>query len=917
MTLDHGFPRASAEHGVWTFAPFTLDGMRYLLQRAGEEIALDRACIEILVTLLSHPGEVVTKDELLEAAWPGRIVTENSLTKAIARLRFVLEGLDCIRTVHGYGYKFVGEAHFRASSPALVLAPSNVFQAGDPVPLRRGWTLMRQLGRGGCSEVWIAEHVDTGEIRAIKFADGETGLRALKREVALHRLISAGVDANSAVVGLLGWNLTEPPFFIGMPVIDAGNLRQWSERAGGLRAMPLDARLEFMARLADGVARVHALGIIHKDLKPENILISLDEDGSAQPLLSDFGAGWIAHYGPRHPAFPLSSTFTSAFHDSPQMASALYAAPEILRAETPTTRADVYALGVLLYQMVAGDLKRPLAPGWEQDIADEVLRTDIHNAADSDPDRRLANAHALGERLRSLTQRRAELGQRKLQEEKFAQALRRTEQARIWRRIGLAVAATLVVGLLSTGWMYWRAEQARVQATQDAHRAQAMLDFLTDDILSTGNPYGDRAKEITVHDAVERSAQRLEHRFGADPEAKATMHWAIAKVYQGLSDYDAGIAHFNAAATVSDGDATTRPLLNRILIDRASAEIDDDRLGDADKTLDRAEAAVLSAEEPGLAKLRLLATRAQLRYEQGRYREAHAIAQQIISVGPTNDNTADDPRADAFWYAALSSQELADYELAENEYHQLIALRESALGPSHPYTAWAYTNYGGLLAEMGRNEEGEATLRKAISIFEVALGNDHPDTTAPWFRLAQSYLAQQRWTDATPILENVLAMRRQKLGPNHAWTRSAIFYLADDYAWLGRLDEAEQMIRSATPDSGSFGEDNDLNITLLETRVDVSYLRKSFDSALATNAELSKAILKVHSDQYPRYAMTECMAGRILFAQNEFEQALSRVTKCERLLVAKVSATHPYRRQAQALLVYIKTQSPNRSAAAQ
>jgi DNA-binding winged helix-turn-helix (wHTH) protein/tetratricopeptide (TPR) repeat protein len=637
-----------------------------VLQRNGAEVEVDRACVEILATLLSHCGEVVTKDELLEVAWPGRIVSENSLTKAIGRLRATLGDLDVVSTVHGYGYRFAGKVRFQAHARAERRRETATIQPGDGVPSRASWTFTRQIGVGGCSEVWAARRADTCEQRAVKVATDESGLRALKREVALHRLMDGQPKADIGTVPLLGWNLTEPPFFVEMPLIEAGNLRQWLEQSDRSAAPTLEARLALMARVAANVARLHAMGIIHKDLKPENVLIQ-SREGVVEPLLTDFGAGWLCGNGAMNALLPISTTFADALRDSPRLASAHYAAPEVLRGEMPTTSADVYALGVMLYQMVVGDLTRPLGSDWEQDVQDEVLRSDIHDAATNDLSRRIASAQVLAERLRTLAQRRAALVENRQVQDRIASATQRMTRARERLRIAAAVGAVLTVGLLSTGYMYWRTEQARAEAVAQAHRAQAMLRFVTDDILSAGDPYGNHGDDVTIRDAVTQAAQRLDRRFGADPQALATMHLAIAKMYQGLGEYGPAIQHNKAAARVAGVRIDTQAQLAGILVDLTSEEVDADHLAEADSTLTRAAAAALLATEPGKALLAVSATRAELRFEQGRYREAHAAAEQVISAAPPPDHSPDDPLANAWWYAALSSEELGEFARSEQE----------------------------------------------------------------------------------------------------------------------------------------------------------------------------------------------------------------------------------------------------------
>ena len=91
---------------------------------------------------------------------------------------------------------------------------------------------------------------------------------------------------------------------------------------------------------------------------------------------------------------------------TPAWRGRLYTAPEVLEGKPVTLQADIYALGLMLYQMVVGDLSRALAPGWRREVADELLCEDIAVAVDGSPERRLGNALRLAERLRALESRR-------------------------------------------------------------------------------------------------------------------------------------------------------------------------------------------------------------------------------------------------------------------------------------------------------------------------------------------------------------------------------------------------------------------------------------------------------------------------------------------------------------------------------
>ena len=888
---------------------------RRVLERDGVEVPLDRACTEILLCLLDHAGEVVTKDELLEAAWPGRVVSENSLNKAVGRLRAALgdEGQKLLRTVHGYGYRYAGSDAFQndaapaPESAARIAAAEHV--AGDPLPGRDGWFLLRRLGHGGFGDVWLVHRRDDGAEQVVKFARGDNGARALKREVALHKLMNRAAGELAPAVPLLGWSLQADPFFIEMPYVPGGNLRQWADRH--LAPLSLDRRIDLVTRIAEAVARIHALGIIHKDLKPENILVDVDEDGTLRPLLTDFGAGGISEYGSARTGLTLSTALADALRESPHVASALYSAPESLRGEVPTPKVDVYSLGVLLYQLIVGDLRRPLGPGWEQDVGDELLRGDVAAAAALAPDQRTDSARTLAEALRWLEWRRSNAEKQRALERRLAAEQERAARVRARRRLWIAAAALLGIGMASTTWMYLRAERATVAAEREARRAQAMLDFVNKDVIASVDPYQNGGRDVSLREAVDHGAAGIDRQFTADPIIAMEMHHAVCKAYAGLGDYDAAVAHCRSAEELA-GQTDVAPSSHwNILVDLTSVQIDDDRTDDAERSLDLADALLTPAEGASPQRLRSWATRAQLYYEQGRFRDSAIFADKAIDAA--SDATAAGTRADALWYGALSKDELADYAGSERDYNALIALRERAWGPEHGLTAWAYCNYGALLAHIGRTEEAESMLRESVARMRRALGADHSDVTAPLYWLGKMYLMQERFAEAEDIFRQIAARRREKLGPNHTWTVYADLWLADANAWLGRPDEARRIIDTLRPllvDPPRTAQQRVFMFDLDRVETDALYRRGEHAAALVRVRATYPLIEAIYSRANPLYGSARCMEGRILLAMSEPSQARPAIEDCERILSAAQPAHHPERKRADALMAELRAFEP-------
>lgn len=528
----------------WRFGKATFDEATLELKIDGHKRELTRKPLQVLMFLLRNPGEVVTKDELFAAVWPGRIVTEGTLTTAIARLRIALDDHDqqLIKPVYGYGYRFTGEPVCESPMRDRVeSAPALDFKDGDPVPQRPGWMLRRRLGAGGGGEAWLAFHAETQDWRVFKFARDRGALVALKREITLSRLMRETLGERQHLVRVLDWNLEQAPFFVALEYCNEGSLVDWADRQGGIRQVPMAQRLELLAKAADALAGPHRVGVLHKDLKPSNLLLHKDREGTLTLKLADFGSARLVD---RRNLVAMNITqlgFTQTLAE-PSSGTPLYLAPELLSGHPPTTRSDVYALGVMLYQLVVGELRRPLAPGWERGVEDPLLVEDIDAAAAGDPERRLADPAQLAERLRTLSARREER-ERQLAEAQAVEAARLAlERSRARRGLRIGLAATLVIGLIATGALFVRAQRASIEAqasaeraNREAIRANTVAAFLTDDILSAANPMLAGRRDVTVHEVLDAAQDRLDERFKDEPRVLATLKRVIGSAYAALS----------------------------------------------------------------------------------------------------------------------------------------------------------------------------------------------------------------------------------------------------------------------------------------------------------------------------------------------------------------------------------------------
>ena len=416
---------------VWRVGAATFDEQRRELRVGGQLRTVEAKPLLLFETLLARAGDVVTKEELLATVWQGRSTVEQSLTTATGKLREALgdEGRAIIEAVRGVGYR-IGlpiELATAPEKPKLAF----MFQRGDTIPNRPQWRLDRPLGSGAAQGVWLARHEKTGEQRVFKFADTVERRRALQREAALSRILHNALGNRLDLVRITEWSFESRPAFL-ESTYGGESLPEWTASRGDLTGIPLTERIAIIARLARTVAAAHDVGVLHRDIKPSNVLVS-GEGGGLTIRLVDFGSGRLTEAA-RLAAVTVTGLGLTApgVHDGEGLSGTLrYMAPEVVRGGPPTIAADVYALGVLLFQMVVGDFEQSLVIGWESEVEDDILRLDVSAAASGNPSRRLSSASILAERLENIDTRRYEAQQEALRAAERQQLIRDAERQRL------------------------------------------------------------------------------------------------------------------------------------------------------------------------------------------------------------------------------------------------------------------------------------------------------------------------------------------------------------------------------------------------------------------------------------------------------------------------------------------------------
>jgi WD40 repeat protein/class 3 adenylate cyclase/tRNA A-37 threonylcarbamoyl transferase component Bud32 len=355
---------------------------------------------------------------------------------------------------------------------------------GTVVPNTK-WVLEQKLGEGGFGEVWLGRHQVMKERRVFKFCFRAERVRSLKREMTLFRLMKERVGDHPNIVSLREVYFDQPPYYVEMDYVEGRDLAHWCEAQGGVKAVPLETRLEIVAQVADALQAAHECGVIHRDVKPGNILVSgqwsvvsgqngqadsslVTRHSSLSVKLSDFGIGQVVSEeclaGVTRAGFTQTMLPSSSSHAGTQ----LYLAPELLAGDPATTRSDIYSLGVVLYQLLVGSFNRPLTSDWTEEIADPLLRDDLRHCVAGKPAERFVGAGQLAQRLRSLSARQAELTAHERAERRAAQ------RQRVALLAGGAAALLLLLAIV-LGYGFSRAEKQRRRAEAYLYDADMIL----------------------------------------------------------------------------------------------------------------------------------------------------------------------------------------------------------------------------------------------------------------------------------------------------------------------------------------------------------------------------------------------------------------------------------------------------------
>jgi DNA-binding winged helix-turn-helix (wHTH) protein/serine/threonine protein kinase len=912
---------------LWRFADCEFDEWGRVLRVKGRAVDIESKPLDILLQLLLHAGEVVTKEELLESVWPDVIVVDASLATAVSKLRKALgdEEHPVIVTVARVGYRLAVPVYCKTVAAAA--GPDLGFKAGDSVPGRDQWRLTRPMDVSGSSEVWLAENPKTREQRVFKFAADGVRLKGLKREITVSRFLRESLGDRPEFVRVLEWNFETSPFFLESEYAGP-NLAEWAVAQGGLTQIPLNVRLRLLTDIAQAVAAAHGIGVLHKDLKPANILVvpgvAMGGASAWQIKIADFGSASLFDPSRLHALgiTNLGFTQTVALENSSgsppgssgSSAAALtgtlmYLPPEVLAGQSPSASADVYALGVILYQLLIGDFRKPLAPGWEAGIQDPLLREDIADAACGDPARRLGSAADLAERLLTLEARRIRRNELETAKQRAQIAERKLAAARARRPwVALAVIA-LAVGLGFSLTLYRRAARERDNANRQTAIASSVSRFLSDDLLGRGNPFSSGKSSETLMEAIQQASPSIDRQFKDEPMVAARLHQTIARALDNRTDYpDARLEYDRAARLFQqvDGELSQDAIviqLQRVTLEARAYQSGSLPLAKSILEQQKALIARLSDPRPDLP-VWLASAEGMIALVENNAKSAAENFQAAVEKADVLPEFDESARLTFKQRLAFSYIRLGEGAKAEQLFRELIAAFTRVAGPDSPHVLRVRLNLAQALMIQNKHEDAVKEANAIYPEFVSRLGPDHELTMQLLTTRAQSEGSLGMWDDAIrdDLTIHDLAVRKQgplsffaaatladaslaqcragryrdgeanarqsyaasakAFGPRAGLTGGAAYSLATCLIGLNKLDEAAALLPQIDAQAvAQLSGDPDWGAGIFLSQAEIAYRRHDYDAARNDLQTAAPVFTRKDAEPYQKHAFESLKAA--------------------------------------------------------
>lgn len=647
-----------------------------------------------------------------------------------------------------------------------VLADDLALDEGLPLGNTIGpYRVVAELGRGGMAVVYRAERADGAfaqqvALKIIKRGiDTDEALTRFRQE----RQILASLE-HSGIARLLDGGVTpDGRPYLAMELVSGEPIDRYCEQ----RALDVDLRVDLVIAVAQVVEHAHRRLVVHRDLKPSNIFVTAE----GEIKLLDFGIAKLLDPAVDYAAPP---TRTAVRVMTPE-----YASPEQVRGGLITTASDVYQLGLILFELVAGRRARRL-DGLSTAEAERVicereprrpstsitgtdpaatrlrrrLRGDLDNivlkALNQEPERRYASVGNLVddlERYRRGLPVAARGDSLRYRSEKF---LRRHRLA-----AGAAAAVVVLIGAIVSFYSV-RLASERDRARQEAAAATQVADFLTG-LFQVANPDQSSGATLTARELLDRGAGRIDVELAAQPELQSRMMNLIGGIYRSLGINEQAI-----------------PLLERTLASRRA------RLG---------------PNHPDVAES--LQSLGLVLYNAGRFDEAKPMLEEALTIQEATLGPSNDALATTLNSLGLLQRRLGRFEQARDFLERALAVRERALGRDHYQLGPIANNLGLVFQSLGDQTRARNMFERALVLHERKYGPESSMVGSTLSNLGESFRRTGDLAGARPLLERSLAISEKTYGRDHRNTGTSANALGLVLRDMKLYDDARRQFEDA------------------------------------------------------------------------------------------------------------------------
>lgn len=715
------------------------------------------------------------------------------------------------------------------------------------------WAVLGLLGRGGSGEVYHVRRVDGSyeQEAALKLLTRPEEADDLRRFTAERRLLARLEHAD--IARLLDGGVHDGRPYAVLERVDGVRLDHYA--AG----RPLAERLTLFRRVCAAVAYAHRHLIVHRDLKPANVLVT----AAGAPKLLDFGI-----------AKPLESRegeATLALRLTPD-----YCAPEQLQGGAITPATDVFALGVMLHELITGQAAWPLAGAGVQRALDRLAHAELPppssrlqgaaaravrgdldaivvKATQPDPAARYAHAEALLDDLQRAADGRPVSARGDALGYLLGRVLRRH------RLLVAAVASALLALLLGGAGILWQAREAareRDIAREEAARSAAVKDYLLTLFRVAGESAGQ--EPLTAKQLLDKGAARLQQYLEKNPEAPADTLLALAELYFRLNDYTGAAPLFEQLLLRQP--AVPAEMAARTRLNLAQCYLRMSRYEAAQNHLQTAQEYWMS--NPGRYRNLLLesrSTQAQLQRAQG----------------------------DA-------AGSIATLEAA-------LAEREAVSGAVHPETGTLLNDLAVAYFQANRLADARALFQRAWAMWQTLGAAESVDALNTLNNWASLEVREQNLTEAERLYRQALETRRALFGPSAALA-ALLNNLGKLQLRLDRADAALPLLREALTLAREYAGVNSLNALAAQAGVGEALTATGAGGeAAVVLADLDQRVREHFGENHILMALAHLAQTRRLLAAGDRRAARGRLNAAEAVLTAAGPQGAVYLPQVQAL----------------